>query len=573
MRDTVFLRWEPFTPHRARYRRAILLGFLAGAGIGLLAFSPARHTSSFVVDASDLGIEREPSSVGAWQPAHALPSHSLVSHGRALTPAKSQSLPRPSPAPVAICVGGWLELATPQRGASIREHVLKVIPSDVFVAGTLRGNATARRVTDALEGISALAPFAATSVIRMPQPSELRAELKKSGHWEDFKIQASKGGSGRFNWQDPAHDDPRLWVPIMMSPALGNPNGNTLQEFHYQSRCIEMINEHERVGGPRRRAGTVYERVMFTRLEFEWLADHPPLPLLDPGWVWVPTGEDNTGVNDRHWLANRRDAEGVFRRWDALVSGLFHQIFFATSRVRPAFMSSETYNKLHLQYRRAGVARFPNVALLHCCETSYAAGSNAARKGARCFAKGCHRSPCPRIALPTLSCSREGDALAVSGQISHKYADEGHSAVVHATALALPGARLELAQDATPKRLHIVLPPSALRAARSDSVLQGNETESLFYTCKTCEGGPDVPDPVSINVTDCLFRKHVYGHPTLDTARGKHPCRYFDDGALAAICALLGPHDIRMSLYGWFCGDVEAQSQQLWSRHNIAAAS
>jgi hypothetical protein len=28
---------------------------------------------------------------------------------------------------------------------------------------------------------------------------------------------------------------PTRWVPIMMSPALGNPNGNTLQEFHYQS--------------------------------------------------------------------------------------------------------------------------------------------------------------------------------------------------------------------------------------------------------------------------------------------------------------------------------------------------
>ena len=132
---------------------------------------------------------------------------------------------------------------------------------------------------------------------------------------------------------------------------------------------------------------------MFTRLEFEWLAHHPPLSLLDPKYLWVPTGEDNTGVNDRHWLANRRDAEGVFRRWDALVSGLFHQIFFATSQVRPAFMSSETYNKLHLQYRRVGVARFPNVAALACCETSYAAGSAASRRGVRCFAKACLHLP------------------------------------------------------------------------------------------------------------------------------------------------------------------------------------
>ena len=57
-----------------------------------------------------------------------------------------------------------------------------MLPSDVFVAGTVRGNATARRSVEVLEGIRALAPFAAASVIRMPRPWELRTELKKSGH-------------------------------------------------------------------------------------------------------------------------------------------------------------------------------------------------------------------------------------------------------------------------------------------------------------------------------------------------------------------------------------------------------
>ena len=50
---------------------------------------------------------------------------------------------------------------------------------------------------------------------------------------------------------------------------------------------------------------------MFTRLEFEWTHPHPPLALLDPAFLWLPTGEDNTGLNDRHWIANRHDAEGV----------------------------------------------------------------------------------------------------------------------------------------------------------------------------------------------------------------------------------------------------------------------
>ena len=90
------------------------------------------------------------------------------------------------------------------------------------------------------------------------------------------------------------------------------------------------------ISAQRRPAGRRYERVMFTRLEMEWLAPHPPLDLLDAKYIWVPTGEDNTGVNDRHWLANRADAEGVFRRWDALVSRPHHsgRASFITLRVR-----------------------------------------------------------------------------------------------------------------------------------------------------------------------------------------------------------------------------------------------
>ena len=125
---------------------------------------------------------------------------------------------------------------------------------------------------------------------------------------------------------------------------------------------------------------------MFTRLEFEWLAHHPPLHLLDPSHLWVPTGEDNTGVNDRHWLANRKDAEGVFRRWDALVSGAFHQIFFATSKVRPAFMSSETYNKLHLQYRRRLASRAFQMSLLCSAAVQHYRDGDRTRHGVGCIA-------------------------------------------------------------------------------------------------------------------------------------------------------------------------------------------
>ena len=132
-------------------------------------------------------------------------------------------------------------------------------------------------------------------------------------------------------------------------------------------------------------------------------------------------------------------------------------------------------------------------------------------------------------------------------QLSHKYPDEGISALVHGTALSLPGARFVVAPDATPKRLHISLPMPSPRGGW----LYTKQGEGWLYTCKTCEGGPDVPDPVSINVTSCLFRKQPYAHPTLEAARKAHPCRYFDSHLLAKTCSLLGSKAVRTTSYGW----------------------
>ena len=78
--------------------------------------------------------------------------------------------------------------------------------------------------------------------------------------------------------------------------------------------------------------------------------DHPPLHLLDPSYLWVPTGEDNEGVNDRHWVANRRDAEHVFRRWDTLLDGAEYRAHFGSG---PLFVSSEIF--MGRTARRLGV--------------------------------------------------------------------------------------------------------------------------------------------------------------------------------------------------------------------------
>ena len=160
----------------------------------------------------------------------------------------SARAPHQPRAVVALCVGGLLELTIPQRGHSVADHVVRVLRPDTFVAGTLKGRPNSKRVERALEEIGALTPFARVSVVKMPTVGVLRRALEGSGHWEDLLRTASGKGSGRLPGQS---QDKRKWLPLTTSPVLGNPKGNTLQELHYQSRCIDMIaafEQEERAG-------------------------------------------------------------------------------------------------------------------------------------------------------------------------------------------------------------------------------------------------------------------------------------------------------------------------------------
>ena len=264
-----------------------------------------------------------------------------------MPPPRSTSLTLPT---VAACVGGLLDLDIIAQGLSVRLGVIEPLQADVFVAGTLNasvaevvrgGAAWARRIALGREHIVALEPFVkAFEVERQLSGEEMRAALERSGFGPAFARQVSGAGAGRL---DPNHEDPRQWLPTMLSPAFGNPQGNTLREFHYQSRCMRMIEKAE----AERRAE--YSRVLFTRLEFLWLHAHPPLSLLDPSRVWVPAVEDNGGVNDRHWLVSRRVAPALMRRWEALLDGSALSAIHGSraadghAGVRPRFLSSEMF--------------------------------------------------------------------------------------------------------------------------------------------------------------------------------------------------------------------------------------
>jgi hypothetical protein len=102
-----------------------------------------------------------------------------------------------------------------------------------------------------------------------------------------------------------------------------------------------------------------YTHFIITRTDFQWLAPHPPLHLLDDRLAWIPEGEDYHGYNDRHVVCSARNVDSYLNFFEALISGE------AYSYLHPYKSLNHEYQlKLHLIHRGIRVGRFKNLAYL-----------------------------------------------------------------------------------------------------------------------------------------------------------------------------------------------------------------
>lgn len=155
------------------------------------------------------------------------------------------------------------------------------------------------------------------------------------------------------------------------APVYGQ-MGSSMWGYLHQDICKKMVEAYEVQRGGRR-----YEWVIFARADLMWTHRHPPLDLLDPGFVYVPFGQDNSfynhgpepGLNDRHAVIPRHLVHGYLGRWDALRTGEAWGLYLERATEAGDMINTEQYLLLHVRARGVPIRRFPPVAfVVHCAE-------------------------------------------------------------------------------------------------------------------------------------------------------------------------------------------------------------
>ncbi|MDY7023367.1 MAG: hypothetical protein SWJ54_18785 [Cyanobacteriota bacterium] len=104
------------------------------------------------------------------------------------------------------------------------------------------------------------------------------------------------------------------------------------------------------------------QRFIITRTDLFWLVEHPPLNLLDPKLVWIPTGENYNGYNDRHAVCNDKNVEDYLSIFESMIS--LKALNYIYNNLDGNNLNHERHLKSHLDDCGVKVASFKNVAYL-----------------------------------------------------------------------------------------------------------------------------------------------------------------------------------------------------------------
>mmetsp|Transcript_40333 Transcript_40333/g.115338 ORF Transcript_40333/g.115338 Transcript_40333/m.115338 type:complete len:343 (+) Transcript_40333:130-1158(+) len=238
---------------------------------------------------------------------------------------------------VAVCLAGLLR-SLPDVGESIQEFLVGPLDADLFVAGPAEHLA---------EWASALALFPTLAQVRLERENVTEFLHALGGNGAGWRAAATIKGN---------------WLGCLEGEEKDmRRRGSGLCQMYGHRQCLEMVTDREL------KRGRQYEHVVWSRPDFVWLAAHPPLSLLPEGEsdFWIIDGEDNGGINDRHWVLPRHLAPAILGSWDRLIDGSMADFF---QQQRLPELSTETYFSFVLATSGVDklIRRIPSLAFVPC---------------------------------------------------------------------------------------------------------------------------------------------------------------------------------------------------------------
>lgn len=105
-----------------------------------------------------------------------------------------------------------------------------------------------------------------------------------------------------------------------------------------------------------------YDWFIITRPDLMWLGPHPHVRHMNPRAVFIPSGEDWGGYNDRHMVCSK---ETILKCVCTLNTVIFNSNMLVWLLI-PKYptLNSEIFLRIHLQSNQIPVGRFPNLAFL-----------------------------------------------------------------------------------------------------------------------------------------------------------------------------------------------------------------
>lgn len=106
-----------------------------------------------------------------------------------------------------------------------------------------------------------------------------------------------------------------------------------------------------------------YDWFVITRTDFMWLSDHPNVFSNGCDKVYIPTGQDWGGINDRHIVCHRNYILQYLSLLDTLLFKT-DELLDICQKNGINMLNSERFLAIHLMMHNIAIARFPSVSFL-----------------------------------------------------------------------------------------------------------------------------------------------------------------------------------------------------------------